>query len=444
MIVRREEANQIVVDRLTRAEPVLIDVQKAGDVLPGMRPNMVLMGGPTVPWSDYDGTARMTILYASMYEGLASSVEDAEAKIERGEIIVASGHPHGLAATNCAVCTASMPMLVVEERVTGKRAYSNFFEGDAPRRLGTGYYGDDVIERMRFVDDVLAPTVGDAVRRMGGIEVMPIVRHGQRLGDDMHVRTSASNLKFLEVLKPAFALLGAEREEDVRRTAAFIEKESYSFFRVWLAATKAICDGAGDVEGSSIVTSMAMSARNFAIRVSGLGDQWFFGPHPRFEGRLRHGSDDKGRVVERFHVASSTDDEGEWITPDQPLHKDCRFPGTDCMLGECLGLGAFACASSPALQIWQGVSVDKLAARNAAMYDITWGEHPDFMIRRLGSRGSPIGIDLFKVLERGLTPMLNGILIRKDFTIFATGILWAPIECFELAAKAYRERYGDA
>lgn len=439
-MVQREEANQLVFERLTRANPVLVDIATALDVVPGMQPNMVLTGGPLMPWSYYDGVSRLAILYATVYERLASSIEEADAKIRAGEIVVASAHDHSCAATNFAVCTASMPVLVVEERVSGRRGYSNMFEGDSPRRLGTGCYGEDVVERLRFVEQVLAPTIGEAVRRMGGLPVMAFVHRGQRLGDDMHIRTTASNLAFLEALKPAFRELGPEHAADAERTTAFIEAEKYSFFRVWLAAAKAISDGASGVEGSSIVTAMSMNARNFAIRVSGLGDQWFFGPHPKFEGRIRMGSDDNSRMVERFHGASDADDQGEWIHAD--IHKDTRYPGTDCMLTECLGLGAFASAGASALQTWHGVSTDVMVERNLLMYDLTWGEHPDFTIRRLGSRGSPIGIDIFKVIESGTTPMLNGIQIRNDGGIFGTGVIWTPIESYQAAALAYRERYG--
>ena len=439
----RDEANNQTLERLIRADPVLVDVQRAGDALPGMRPSMVLTGGPPLPWSDYDGNPRLAVLYGAMFEGLASSVEDAEAKVASGEILVESAHAHGCAATNFGVCTASMPVLVVEDRVTGRRGCANVFEGDSQRRLGTGCYGDDVIERLRFVEQVLAPTIGEAVRRAGGLPVMPILRQGFRFGDDMHIRTSASTLQFVEALRPMFSELGEAHDADVQRTSSFLAAETYSFFRVLLAAAKAITDGAGGIERSSIVTQMSMSARNFAIRVSGLGDQWFYGPHPRFEGRIRRGSGDGDRVVERFHDGSESDEAGEWVTPDQPLPDECNYPGTDCMLTECLGLGAFASAAATALQPWHGVSLDKMAERNQLMYDITLGEHPDCKIRRLGSRGSPVGIDLFKVLDSGTTPMLNGILITKHGAIFGTGVLWTPIECFEQAARAYRARYGN-
>lgn len=444
--MRREEANQLVVERLTRADAVLVDVRRALDVLPGMRPNMVLTSGPLLPWSEYEGNPRLAILYAAVHEGLAGSADEAEAKIRRGEILVDSAHAHGCAATVFAVCTASMPLYVVEERVTGRRGCANIFEGDSPRRIGTGCYGEDVVERLRFVHELVAPTIGEAVRRTGGLPLMPIIQQGFRLGDDMHVRTSAGTMLFVKALRAAFEQLGTAQTADVQRTLSFLEGESFSFFRVWLAAAKAVTDSAGGIERSSIITHMSMNARHFAIRVSGLGDQWFFGPHPRFEGRLRQGSEDADRVVERFHDGVVTDETAEWISRDQALpdqHRDFRYLNSDCMLTECMGLGAFASAGTPSLQPWHGVSMQTMIERNLLMYDITWGEHPVLKIRRFGDRGVPIGIDVFKVLDRRTTPMLNGSMITKTGVILGTGIVCTPIECMEQAARAYRARYGD-
>ena len=444
-IGRRDEANWLVFERLARTDPVLVNVQRAGDVLPGMRPDMVLTGGPLLPWSDYDGIPRRAILYAAMHEGLASSVEEADAGIRSGQIALRSAHDHGLVATAFAVCTASMPLLVVEDRATGRRGCSNLFEGDSQRRIGTGCYGEDVIERLRFVEQVLAPTIGDAVRRIGGLPLMPIVRRALRLGDDMHVRTTASTMHFLRALQQVFGEQAMERDADVQRTCTFLEAEIYSFARVWLASAKAMSDGAGGVEGSSIVTAMSMNARSFAIRVSGLGDKWFYGPHPRFEGRIRPISEESAglRVLERFHAEGQAEDAGEWMGRERPVPDDCRFPGTDCMLGECFGLGAFVSAAAFPIQSWHGVSSEEVAARNLAMYDITWGEHPELRIPRFASRGAPLGIDIFKVLDSGTTPMLNGVLMRNDGVVLGTGVCWTPIECFEEAARAYRARYGD-
>jgi hypothetical protein len=334
-----------------------------------------------------------------------------------------------------------MSVFIVEDRANERRGYCNLFEGDSPRRLGTGCYGPDVIAGQRFVEDVLAPTIGAAVRHMGGLPLRNIIKRSLHFGDDLHVRTTAATLLFTQALLPAFFEVARERDEDVRRTVAFLEAEKYAFFRVWLAAAKAATDAASGVEGSSLVTVMALSSKNFAIRVSGLGDRWFLGPPPRFEGRIQTGGD-ANRVLERFHAPGAPDKAGEWISADMPIPDDCSWTGTDSPLPECHGFGAFASAAAFSLQTWHNVPTERMVERNLQMYRITAGEHPEYKIPFFGYRGVPVGIDLFKVLETGITPMLNGVLARKDGSIIGSGVCWSPLECFQIAAAAFTERYG--
>jgi hypothetical protein len=143
--------------------------------------------------------------------------------------------------------------------------------------------------------------------------------------------------------------------------------------------------------------------------VSGLGDQWFEGPHPVVEAQLFEG-----------HTA----DDIEWI-------------GGESHITETIGLGGFCQAAAFALQAYQGGSPQAMAAMNESMYDITVAEHTDFKIPFFGYRGTPVGIDVFKVIETSIVPVIDGGLAGKDGGQIGAGILKAPLECFEAAATAY-------
>jgi hypothetical protein len=69
------------------------------------------------------------------------------------------------------------------------------------------------------------------------------------------------------------------------------------------------------------------------------------------------------------------------------------------------------------------------------MYDITTAENPDWKIPYLGYRGTPTGIDVFKVLDTGVLPVIDGGLAGKDGGQIGAGILRPPMECFEQAAE---------
>jgi hypothetical protein len=413
--VNRQAANELAFERLIGADPVLVGVKKAGE-LPGFQPNMILTSGAPMPWSDYTGLQRKAIRYGAVWEGLADSAEDADRKIAAGEIVLATTHGFGCAGVHAGIYTASMSMFVVEERATGTLGYCHFFEGNAPRRLGFGFYGDDVVAQLRFVEDVLAPTIGEAVRRAGGIALQPIASRALHFGDELHGRTIAGTLLLTRALLPALFELSREREAEVRRTLQFLETADHFFYRVWMAACKATTQAASGIEGSSLVTAMTFNSREFAVQVSGLGDAWFRGPHPRLEAR---------------YLA------GRYAVPDGNYTS-----GSDCMFSECVGLGAFASAAAFMLQGYQGISPQQMVERTLSMYEITHGEHPVYGIPFLANRGVPIGIDVFKVVETGVLPIFEGIIVSPDGTLTGTGVARPPMECFERAVAAHRERYG--
>jgi hypothetical protein len=413
---RREEANQVAFQRLVEADPVIVDIQRAGDVLPGMKPNMILVAGPPVRWDQYFSGSRRAILHGAVHEGLAANVEDAEAKLDRGEILVDSTDAHGVAATWHGIHTASMPVFVVEERTTGARGYCTPFEGDGPTRLAQGSYGPDSVERLRFVAEVLAPTLKEAIRRLGGIPVMPIIRRALQLGDEMHLRTDGATLLLTRVLAPALVEVARERRDEVQKCLEFIARADYTFVRIALAAAKATTISASGVEGSSLVTMMGQSCLGFGIKVSGLGDEWFT-------------SNDM-----------CTLEEGKLENPEA---LDAGEATSDCFIMECIGLGVFVGATALGLLTALGGSPEKFVERNASMYAITLGAHPHFKIPLGTYRGAPCGVDLFKVVETGIAPVFHGFLINSKWGV-TVGVWRAPIEPFRRAAAAWEKRYGRA
>ena len=77
---RREQANQRAFTQLTSADPVLVDVRRAGDVVPGMTPTTILTSGPPQAWEDYVGPQRNALIYGAIFERLAATEEEAAAK----------------------------------------------------------------------------------------------------------------------------------------------------------------------------------------------------------------------------------------------------------------------------------------------------------------------------------------------------------------------------
>ncbi len=410
----RERANLTALDRMCSSEPVLTCVASARDVVPGMTGRTILTSGPALPFGRYAGGQRAALVYAALYEGLADSEADAERRMAAGDIIIGACHDHGCVGSVAGVFTASMPVFVVRNEVHGTTGFCNFYEGESRKRLNYGSYDDDVRDQLRYIEHVIAPTIGAAVQRAGGIPLKPIMRRAVHMGDELHSRNTAATLLFGRELFPYLLDAGADRREDVLQTLAYLTASDYFFLRLSMASGKAVADAARDIAGSSVVTAMSITCRGVSIRVSGLGDEWFDGPFPQVSARLFEG----------FTAADI-----EWI-------------GGESLINETVGLGGFAQAAAFPLQNYQGGSPEAMIGMNLAMYEITVGENADYKIPYLKYRGTPTGIDALKVARTGITPVLDAGLAGRGGGQIGAGIVRAPIECFRAAARAYAARYG--
>jgi hypothetical protein len=408
-----DEANGRAVDRMCAAEPVLVDVRPALDVVPGMTRETILTSGPPLAWGDYAGGQRAAIIGAALYEGLAATPDEAAAGLAAGRIRVRACHDHGCVGSLAGVYTAAMPVLVVENRQRGNRGFCNLFEGPSRFRLNYGVYNEEVRASLEHIRRVVGPALADCVRAAGGIPLRPIMRRALHMGDELHSRNTAATLLFTRELVPALLDRAGAHPGPTRELLSYLGSD-YVFLRLSMAASKVTADAAHGIDGSSVVTAMAFNCRDFAIRVSGLGAAWFGAPLPKVQAKLFPGH---------------TED-------------DIEFMGGESVINETVGLGGFAQAAAFALQDYQGGSAESMAEMNRAMYAITLAEHPEFRIPYLGFRGTPTGIDVHRVVATGVTPVMDiGVAGRQGGQIGA-GVLRAPLECFVSAAAAHRQRYG--
>ena len=77
------------------------------------------------------------------------------------------------------------------------------------------------------------------------------------------------------------------------------------------------------------------------------------------------------------------------------------------------------------------------------MRQITTGTNPNVTIPSLDFMGCPTGIDVRKVIETGILPLINTAIAHKEAGIgmIGAGIVHPPMEAFEKAMKAIAEQY---
>ena len=279
--------------------------------------------------------------------------------------------------------------------------------------LRYGAYAPDVIDRLRWMEHVLGPLLGDVVRRHGPIDLGTIIAQALQMGDDGHNRNRAATSLLLRQIGADLIESGDAAVGDRSDVFRFIDRNDHFMLNLIMAAGKLAVDAASGVAGSSLVTAMARNGTEFGIRLSGTGDTWFTAPAPVVDG-LFLGS---------YDAADANPDIG------------------DSAITETVGLGGFAMAAAPAIVGFVGGTASAAVRRTLEMYEITLAEHPNFRIPVLEDRGTPTGIDATLVVRTGLVPQINtGIAGREPGVgMVGAGLVEAPIECFATAVNRLAE-----
>ena len=409
-----DEANRSALERLVRGEPVLVDVAPASEVVPGLSEGVLLHAGPPIAWDEMCGPMRAAVLGAIQYEEWAGNPAGAEALAARGEISFHPNHDFGAVGPMTGITSASMPVFVVENRTFGNRAFCTINEG-VGKVLRFGANDSQVIERLRWIGATLAPALRMAVEHVGGIPLGPMMSRALTMGDEMHQRNVGATSLLIRELAPSLVRVAAAGGQ--RGVPEFLAGNDQFFLNLAMAAGKAIVDPLEEVPGSTIVWAMSRNGRDFGIRVGGTGKRWFTSPAlmPR------------GLYFPGYTAEDANPDLG------------------DSAILETVGLGGFAMAASPSVVGLVGAGTFQDALNyTREMDEITLGRNARFSIPTLDFQGAPSGIDVRKVVETSITPVINTGIAHREAGVgqVGAGIVRAPIECFIQALEALAEELG--
>ena len=413
---RIDRANREAADRLLHGDPVLVDVLPAGEVVPGMRDRLLLHAGPPIEWHRMCGPMRGAIAGAAVLEGWASDLEAAEQVAATGGIDFSPNHHHDAVGPMTGIITRSMPVMVVENRAFGNRAYCPLNEG-LGKVMRFGGNDAEVRARLGWIADVLGPSLGAALRSTeGGIPLKGIVARGLAAGDEMHQRNVACTGLLLRELAPVLARTVEDRET-LAAILAFVAANDQFFLNVAMALGKSVADPARGVAGSSLVTAMSRNGTDFGLRLSGTGDRWFTAPVEMPQGLYFPG----------FTEADANPDMG------------------DSTIVETVGLGGFAMAAAPAVVGFVGAgSAAEAAGFTRRMYEITLARNPEWTIPALDFAGVPTGIDARQVVASGIAPTINTGIAHREPGVgqVGAGVVRAPMDCFVQALRGLAEELG--
>jgi hypothetical protein len=400
-------------ERLQKFQPYLVGIGLAGDVIPGMDRRTILHSGPPINWERMCGPQRGAVIGALLYEGLAESPEAAEALAASGKIRFVPCHQMGAVGPMAGIVSASMPVFVVENQAFGNRAYATINEG-LGKVLRFGAYSADVLERLQWFKDELAPTLGLALAHSGPVDLKNITARALQMGDECHNRNAAATSILLRELMPHLIEAVPDRAV-LSRVSKFLAGNEHFFLNLSMAACKSALDAAHGIPYSTLVTAMARNGTDFGIRVSGLGDRWFTAPAPMVEGLYFTG----------YGPADANPDLG------------------DSAITETFGIGGFSMAAAPAIVKFVGGTPDDAIAYTKEMGQITLGKNAAYTLPSLNFAPGPMGIEVERVVATNIAPVINtGIAHRKPgIGQVGAGIVRAPMACFRAALAAAAEQF---
>ncbi|MCX7781352.1 MAG: DUF1116 domain-containing protein [Negativicutes bacterium] len=410
---RIEAANAKAIDIIVNARPVLEDIGTALDVLPGMTRHTILHAGPPVTWERMAGPMRGAVIGALIYEGLAKDEREAVELAGSGKITFAPCHEYNAVGPMAGIVSASMPVQIIHNLTHGNYAYCTLNEG-LGKVLRYGAYNEEVLKRLKWIETELAPALKAAIKLSGGIDIRSLIAQAVHMGDECHNRNKAGTSLFIRAIAPFLVKAGLPQDTLVR-VLEFINSNDHFFLNLSMPAAKAALDAAHGIEYSTIVTTMCRNGVEFGIRVSGCpGNTWFTGPAQMIQGLMFPG----------FTMEDANPDIG------------------DSAITETYGIGGFLMGGAPAIVQFVGGTVDDAIGYSQKMYEITTAENSNYSNPNLNFRGAATGIDVRKVIQTGILPIINTGMAHKEPGVgqVGAGLVRPPQECFEKALLALAER----
>jgi len=403
-----KKENEKSLKKILNGTPFLVDLDIAIEVIPGMKKNMILHAGPPINWDRMCGPMRGAIIGALIYEGLAKNPEEAEKIAASNEIEYSPCHEYGTVGPMAGIVSPSMPVFVLKNEEYGNHAYCTMNEG-LGKVLRYGAFSKEVIEKMRWMESVLYPALKRAVNELGKIDLKNIIAQALHMGDEVHNRNRAATSLFYRQIAPA--VIKTNDTDIAVKVLEFINGNDHFFLNLSMPACKVTLDAARNIKGSSVVVAMTRNGTDFGIQLSGTGDQWFVGPAP---------------IPDALFFPGYTKD-------------DANRDIGDSSITETNGLGGFAIAASPAIVQFIGGAAQDALNYTREMYEITEGENNLYQIPSLNFRGTPTGIDVVKVVEKGILPFIDTGVAHKDAGIgqVGAGVLSAPMEPFIKAVQGF-------
>ena len=392
-----KEANETVISRMKAAKPVLVGMDLALNVVPEMTEHTILHAGPPIAWENMCGPMRGAVIGAVLFEGLAADDEEAVKLIESGAIKFDPCHEHKAVGPMAGVLSAHMPVHIVKNETNGDFAYCSINEG-LGKVLRFGAYSKEVLDRLAFLRDEFMPVMQKALALTDGIDIKLITAQALQMGDECHNRNKAATSLFYKQISQLILETDCEKAA-IQKALSFIAGNDHYFLNLSMPACKLITEAGQNVPYATIVSTMARNGVEFGIKVSGIGTgEWF---------------DYASNYIEGLYFPGYSKEDAN---PDIG----------DSAITETTGIGGMSMAGAPAIVQFVGGDVEDAFNTTKRMYGITTDINAAYAIPNMNFKGAPMGIDMLKVIESGVLPVINtgiaGSQTQSFYDVLETGI----------------------
>ncbi|HEI8867463.1 DUF1116 domain-containing protein [Serratia sp. AKBS12] len=407
-------ANQAVIERIRTARPHWVGVCPAQQAVPQLANGKKLLhAGPPLDWGAMTGPMRGACIGAAIFEGWAGSEAQALSLFDTGAVEFIPCHHVNAVGPMGGITSANMPVVKVKNLTHGNMAYCNLNEGIG-KVMRFGAYDDEVQRRLHWMREVLAPVLNDILVQMeDGIDLGALMAQAITMGDEFHQRNIAASSLLMRMLATGIAQLPRDKNQ-LAEVLRFLSITDQFFLNLAMAYCKAAMDAGAAVKAGSIVTAMTRNGRDFGIRVSGLGERWFTAPVNTPQGLYFTG----------YSQQDANPDIG------------------DSAITETLGIGGAAMVAAPGVTRFVGAGgVAAALATSEEMAEIYLEHNPLLQIPTWNFQGACLGLDVRRVVETGITPLINTGIAHRNPGVgqVGAGTVRAPLPCFEQALIALAE-----
>ena len=407
---RINEANGKVMDMFLNGRPVWTDVRPALEVVPGMKKNLILHPGPPIDKEHIVFPLKNSISGAAVHEGLAKNVDEAWNMVLSGEIEIAPAQEYSCGCAAAMVMSASMPVIVVEDKYSGGKGYSTPHPGPKPKVLRWGLYDEEVEEDLKAFEKDYCPYLGEAVRKSGGIDIISIFSKTAGMGDENHNRQPAGSMCLALTLAPYLLDIDAPK----KAIKDFLANDRF-FLNPVMASALSIIASAKKVKCSTVMTAMCGNGEEFGIQVAGTGNKWYTTEAPYIEGTL--------------------------LKPTYKKSDMLRYMGDSCVT-EVYGFGGMTAIAGPMYMKLTGSSFEEALSRTEKARKVSLGEHTFAPVPWNDYKGMPVGVDVRKVVGYNVLPISHGGSGLKTGGQAGAGAAELPMECFKKALVGVAEDMG--